>query len=74
MKLNLKRIQELEGEYAGNPISLNTLQTMVDQVAFPMDDPMGLTNKSTYDLALQTLTELGVISGVDKPEVKPLHS
>ena len=61
MKLNLKRIQELEAEYNGKQISLNTLEIMVNSVMFPKKDPMGWNNTSTYDLAFNTLKDLGVI-------------
>ena len=64
MKLNLERIKELEEEYNGNSISLNTLQQMIDQVMYPTKDLMTCRNESVYNLALSTLTELGVIANV----------
>jgi hypothetical protein len=64
MKLNLERIKELEEEYNGNSISLNTLQQMIDQVMYPTKDLMTWRNESVYNLALSTLTELGVIANV----------
>lgn len=62
MNLDLKRIQELEVEYKGNSISLNALENMINSVMFPQLDPMGWNNTSTYNLALNTLRELKVIT------------
>ena len=61
MKLNLKKLHQLETEYVGNNISLNALQSMIDQVLYPTADPMGWNNRSPYDFALNSLKELGVI-------------
>ena len=71
MKLNLKRIAELEKEYDGNNISLNALQEMINQVIFPQKDPTGWNNTSTYDFALNTLKDLGVI--IESDGKKPLQ-
>jgi len=62
VKLNFKRIQELENEYnaKGHTISQNTLQTMIDIVMTPLD-PIGYSNNSSYILAINTLTDLGVL-------------
>jgi len=62
VKLNFKRIQELENEYnaKGHTISQNTLQTMIDIVMTP-HDPFGLNNMSANALAINTLTDLGVL-------------
>lgn len=67
IKLNMKRIGELEQHNANNKIYLNTLQQMVDLVMTP-EDPMGLANLSATNLALNTLKDLGVID--DDREVK----
>jgi len=74
MKLNLKRIAELEKEYDGNNISLNTLQQMVDQVMYPQKDMGGWNNTSVYFLALSTLKDLGIIDGPEPEDKKPLNS
>ena len=61
MKLNLKKLKALEVEYAKNPISLSALQSMIDQVVYRQQDPMGWNNTSSYDFAVNSLKELGVI-------------
>jgi len=71
MKLNLKRIAELEKEYDGKNISLNSLQEMINQIMYPQKDPTGWNNTSTYDFALNTLVELKVIEDVDMKKSKP---
>ena len=67
IKLNMKRIAELEKKNMGNQIYLNTLQQMVDLIMMP-SDPMGLSNESAVNLATTTLKDLKVID--DDREVK----
>lgn len=68
VKLNFKRIQELENEYnaKGHNISHNTLQRMIDIIMTPRD-PGGWTNQSAYLLATNTLLELGIL---EQPKTK----
>jgi len=72
MKLNLKRIKELEEEYKGNPISLNTLQIMIDTV-LNTNNSYGLKNEATYIFSVNNLKDLRVIIDDEKP-VQQLNS
>jgi hypothetical protein len=76
MKLNLKKIAELEKQYDGNNISLNALQEMINLVLYPQKDPTGWNNTSSYDFALSTLRDLEVIEEdkLTKKEVTQLNS
>lgn len=58
-KLNMKKVSELEAKYSTNPISLNVLQSMIDIVMTPQRQ--WDNNASHYELAYNTLVELGVI-------------
>ena len=60
VKLNLKKLAELEVMYKENPIYLNTLQKMINLVMTP-PDPMGLSNESSVELAANTLKDLGIL-------------
>ena len=46
---------------------------MIDQVFYPQQDPMGWNNTSTYDFAINTLKDLGVLEETDRP-AKTLNS
>ena len=64
IKINMKRLADLEQQNANNKIYLNTLQQMVDMVMMPQD-PLGMSNLSAIALAMCTLADLKVI---DDPE------
>jgi hypothetical protein len=65
MKINLKKLQEVELEYKNSTIAYNTLNNMVNSV-------LSQTNPDTLNIGLAhaTLTELGIIEweGCKKPE------
>jgi len=74
IKLNLKRIEELEKEYQNSRISLDALHVMVDQV-LSLPDPMGLNNELNLNFAYGTLLDLGVIITPDTSKTsKQLNS
>lgn len=72
VKLNLKRIGELEEQNQGNQIYLNTLQQMIDIVMTPVD-PLGLANESNVVIAANTLRELGVLDDPKTETKEPEH-
>jgi len=67
MKINIEKLEKLEEEYENRPISLKTLQTMLDIVISG--------NTDHYQLSKTTLLEIGVLQeNEDKPKVKQLNS
>lgn len=74
MKLNFEKIKEIEDSYSGNPIAISTLQLMIDTVMYHTELP-GVNNNSVYYLAINTLTELGIIeTEIPAKEVKQINS
>jgi hypothetical protein len=61
VKLNMKKVSELEAQYTNDGIYLSTLQRMIDIVMTPQS-PWD-SNNSHYTLAVNTLRDLGVIEG-----------
>jgi len=74
MKLNLKKLAEVEKRYSDNSISLSALQTMIDQVFYPQKDPSGWNNTSSTDYAINTLKDLGILEDTADKTSKPLNS
>ena len=71
MRLNLKNLAKIEKQCRinDNHVSLNTIQQMLDVVLAEHKSDTG------YELALNTLVDLGVIEDVEiKKEVKQLNS
>jgi len=73
MKLNLKKIKEIELEYQSSPISIITLQNLINMVASSSQDGAYLKT-SAYKLALNTLQELGVIVESESKKIEQLNS
>ena len=59
VKLNMKKVSELEATHMNDGIYLSTLQQMIDIVMTPQS-PWD-SNNSHYTLAVNTLKDLGVI-------------
>ena len=72
IKLNLEKIAKLEKTHVNDYIYLNTLQRMIDI----MMEPHNLIdeNSSTRELALQTLTDLGVVDQQKSGKKEQLNS
>jgi hypothetical protein len=71
MKINLKRVKELERTYCDSPVSINTLQEMISLVLRFQEAPMNLATNNV-SMALETLKDLGVI--VDESKISQLNS
>jgi hypothetical protein len=69
MKIDFKQLAKLEKQYKmnDNHVTLNTLQSMVDQVMAynPNDTGSFLSREGNITLAIETLKELGVLK--DEP-------
>lgn len=74
MRIDFKQLAKIEKQYAMNNqrVSLNTLQTMVDQVL--AHNPLDVTNTSQIHISLETLKELGILKDDTKSNVELLKS
>ena len=72
MKLNFEKLKKLENNSKNNPIYLTTIQSMI-QVLLSSDD-MSSTYRNNYLLAINSLSELGILETDAKPPVVQLNS
>ena len=73
MKLNFKKLAELEQTHEKDSISSNALQHMVDTVLNYKTNQSEITNDGAYMLAISTLTDLDIISIKTANDIKKEH-
>lgn len=70
MKLNFQKLHETEAKYHNDPITLNALQTMVDNLlGQQVSDLFGTMHGPNVAIATATLIELGIL--IMEPPDKP---
>lgn len=69
MKINLKKLKEVEEEYKEHNLPNYTLHLMISQVIAYGEAPYTLAPNNIV-LAINTLKELGIIDAEDKKETK----
>lgn len=74
MKINFEKLKEVELKYSNSPVSVNTLQKMVDLVTDNFVGSNGFieTKNQAYFLSVQTLIDLEIleVDSEDKENIK----
>jgi len=72
MIIDFKQLAKIEKQYAMNnqQIALNTLQTLIDQAIGRYATGLELDNT----VAIETLSELGILKETNKPKPQQLNS
>ena len=75
MKIDFKQLAKIEKQYqlSDNPISLNTLQSMVDQVIAYNTNSI-LSKEGNIALSVETLKDLGILMNDNQKDVQMLKS
>jgi hypothetical protein len=72
MKLNFEELKKLENNSKNNPIYLDTVQSMIQLLL--SNSVMSSTYRDNYLLAINSLSELGILELEVKPPVVQLNS